>query len=145
SPELALVNLAALCDKCVQTLLKHAEDCVAAGAGDAARFEKARADLAQARKLANGFGLDVRRIDTKATWLAQMQAGSSAASLPLPDPSLTASAGSSALPPPLPPPLESSALPPAPIEVGSPAPPPPPTKVETPALPPPPPVSAALP
>jgi type II secretory pathway component GspD/PulD (secretin) len=78
-PETALVQLASLCDAHINNLLQHAGDCATGSAGDPQRFQKAQADLAQARQLALAFGQDTGRIDHKAAWLLEMQATSAVA------------------------------------------------------------------
>jgi type II secretory pathway component GspD/PulD (secretin) len=69
-PEQALVQLASLAGKRIESLMGEAEDCAATAAGDASRLAKAEANLVQARELAVGFGLDTFRIDAK---LGQMR------------------------------------------------------------------------
>lgn len=74
SPEQALVQLASLAGKRIENLMGEAEDCAATAAGDAAKLAKAESNLAQARQLAVGFGLDTFRIDVKLGQMRQTMA-----------------------------------------------------------------------
>jgi type II secretory pathway component GspD/PulD (secretin) len=71
-PEMALVQLTAVCDTRINLLLQHADDCATAGI-DPGRFKKAEADLAEARELARAFGQDAGRIEQKVSWVQQTQ------------------------------------------------------------------------
>jgi len=83
-PETALLQLSSLCDAKINNLLQHASDCVTANGSDPTRFQRAQADLAQARQLAQVFGQDTNRIDHKATWLRETQAAGMLAQGPRP-------------------------------------------------------------
>jgi type II secretory pathway component GspD/PulD (secretin) len=86
-PEQALVQLAALAGKRIESLMGQAEDCHATAAADPSRYSKCEENLVQARQLAVGFGLDTFRIDAKLGQVRQTiaQAKSSAvASMPPP-------------------------------------------------------------
>ncbi len=83
-PETALLQLSSLCDVRVNKLIQHASDGVTAGGSDPKRFDKARADLDQARQLAQAFGQDTGRIEHKAAWLQEMQHTTMVAQAPQP-------------------------------------------------------------
>src|SRR5262249_55649886 len=54
-----------------ESLVQQATDYAATAQADPARFQKAEADLAQARQLAIGFGVDTQAIDGKLAWVRQ--------------------------------------------------------------------------
>ncbi len=87
-PETALLQLAALADKRIESLMQEATDYTVTGQGDPARVKKAEDDLALAKQLAQGFGLDVQPIDSKAQWV-KSQAG---AVVQMPNPAAVAPA-----------------------------------------------------
>lgn len=73
SPENALKDLAALCNRQVEFLL-HRSGELAGGNSDPARFQKADADIASARTLASAFGQDLTRIEQHAGLIRNLQA-----------------------------------------------------------------------
>jgi len=73
-PETALLQLAALADKRIDSLMQEATDYAATGQADPSRFQKAESDLMQAKQLAQGFGLDTQGIDNKNAWVKQLMA-----------------------------------------------------------------------
>jgi type II secretory pathway component GspD/PulD (secretin) len=79
SPELALMQLATLCNKRIEFLLQQASDNTSTGYMDATRYQKADANFAEARQLALGFGLDTQRIDSQVAWSQRARAQSVAA------------------------------------------------------------------
>src|SRR5262249_43605849 len=70
-PERVLIELSGLCHKRIESLVQQATDYAATAQADPARFQKAEADLAQARQLAIGFGVDTQAIDGKLAWVRQ--------------------------------------------------------------------------
>jgi type II secretory pathway component GspD/PulD (secretin) len=73
SPELVLLNLSDLCAHRIAQLLDHVTECVTTKSADPQRFQKAEADLATARQLTVGFGLDVKRVETRSAWVQQQK------------------------------------------------------------------------
>jgi type II secretory pathway component GspD/PulD (secretin) len=73
-PERALLELASLCDKKIDNLQQEALDNAQTGHQDPARFQKAEANLLQARHLASVFGLDLEPIDKNLAKVKQLQA-----------------------------------------------------------------------
>lgn len=73
SPENALKDLAALCNRQVELLLQRSGE-LAGGSGDPGRFQKAEADVVAARSLAAAFGQDMTRIEQHAGWIHNLQA-----------------------------------------------------------------------
>src|SRR5262249_25878844 len=62
-PELALLDLAALTDKRIDSLKHQANDHLQVAATDPNRFPKAEANLLEARQLAIAFGFDTKELD----------------------------------------------------------------------------------
>ncbi len=85
-PELALLDLAALCDKRIDSLKQRAQDYLLTAATDPSRFQKAEANLVQARQLAVAFGFDSMDVDDRMAQLYQRrnQAVAAAPKLDLP-------------------------------------------------------------
>lgn len=89
TPDRVLLELASLCKQRVESLVQQAGDYAATAQQDAARFQKAEADLNQARELAKTFGLDAQPIEVKMAWVKQQQTSGAApvvADVPLPQP-----------------------------------------------------------
>ncbi len=74
SPDLAIRDLAAQCNRQVEFLMQRAVDVAGASGNDPAQFQRAEADLTTARSLAAAFGQDVTRIDQHSGWLRRVQA-----------------------------------------------------------------------
>jgi type II secretory pathway component GspD/PulD (secretin) len=70
-PTTFLQNLNIACYRQVDALLQRSTDTVV-NINDPVRFQKAEADLAQARTLAAAFGQDVARVDQKLAWVHQV-------------------------------------------------------------------------
>jgi type II secretory pathway component GspD/PulD (secretin) len=104
-PETALLQLSSLCDAKVNNLIQHASDCAIAGGSDFKHFDRARADLDEARHLAQVFGQDTGRIEHKVAWLQQIQRAATVAQGPQLPP-----AAPKLPPPPLPPGLAQPGL-----------------------------------
>jgi type II secretory pathway component GspD/PulD (secretin) len=73
-PEMALLELAGLCDRKIAGLLALATDCVTAAGTDPAHFANAEDHLRLAKQLSDGFGFDSTRVDNKLMWLQQTRA-----------------------------------------------------------------------
>jgi type II secretory pathway component GspD/PulD (secretin) len=69
SPDVVLLQLAAACSLRVQAMVRHAEEGLGQSA-DPTRYDRAQAELKQARDLAKAFGQDTVRIDQKCEMLA---------------------------------------------------------------------------
>jgi len=78
TPDRVLLELASLCKQRVESLVQQAGDYAATAQQDAARFQKAEADLNQARELAKTFGLDAQPIEVKVAWVKQQQTSGAA-------------------------------------------------------------------
>jgi type II secretory pathway component GspD/PulD (secretin) len=84
-PEMVLLQLGALCDKKIASLLQRAGDCLALAGSDPAQLQKAEADLLQARELSAGFGLDSMPVENKFAALRQTRAALAARGLVPPE------------------------------------------------------------
>jgi type II secretory pathway component GspD/PulD (secretin) len=72
-PEVALIGLSALCQKRVDSLVQQANDFTSTAEVDPTRYQRAEANLVQARGLAVAFGFDTQSVDAKLTWLRQVR------------------------------------------------------------------------
>jgi type II secretory pathway component GspD/PulD (secretin) len=71
-PDRALMELADLAHRRIEFLQQRATDLAATAAfADPTRFQKAEANLNEARQLAQGFALDTQAIDAKMSWVRQ--------------------------------------------------------------------------
>jgi Flp pilus assembly secretin CpaC/tetratricopeptide (TPR) repeat protein len=73
-PELALLAIAALSQKQIESLMQQANEYTASGEVDPVRYQRAEATLNQARQLAVGFGFDTQNIDGRIAWVQQVRA-----------------------------------------------------------------------
>jgi type II secretory pathway component GspD/PulD (secretin)/tetratricopeptide (TPR) repeat protein len=96
-PEAALLELAALCDKRIDSLKQQAGDYLHSTNGDPSRYQKAETNLVQARQLASAFGFDTQEIDEKLAVVHrtrnQALAATGTAALPVPPPSAAGQTG----------------------------------------------------
>ncbi len=72
-PELVLNGLGLACANHIDGLVRQADDCVRNGPKDPNTLKAAGAHLAQARYLANAFGLETQEIDARSAWIQQAQ------------------------------------------------------------------------
>jgi type II secretory pathway component GspD/PulD (secretin) len=79
SPELALIQLSALCYKQIDSLMQQAADYQQTAGGNPANYQKAEQDLQQAHQLAAGFGFDTSVVEAKMRGLGQMRAAAGGA------------------------------------------------------------------
>ncbi len=70
-PDRALLELADLAHRRIEYLQQQATDLAATAFADPTRFQKAEANLVEARQMAQGFALDTQAIDAKMSWVRQ--------------------------------------------------------------------------